>query len=222
MARQIAHEIKNPLTPMKLNLQYLQKIIIDKNENWENKFNKSANSIIEQIDNIAVIANKFDDFAKLHSKAQKEKIILKDFIYQLLDLYLPGENLQFNIVNINIKEDDYIIYDKAQLTSVFNNLLKNASNALCNVENALIEIIMIKKQKSFEISIEDNGPGIPDELKEKIFSPYFTTKTHGTGLGLAIVKTIIENNRGEISYSSEPFVKTKFVFTIPIIPEALI
>ncbi|OFY19372.1 MAG: hypothetical protein A2X02_04820 [Bacteroidetes bacterium GWF2_29_10] len=217
MARQIAHEIKNPLTPMKLNLQYLQKIIIDKNENWESKFNKSANSIIEQIDSIASIANAFSEFAKFHAKTEKEKILLKEFIYQHFDLYLPNEKIKFTIFNVNISDFDYIFYDKTQLISVLNNLVKNSANALENIEEPLIKIILLKKENLFEINIEDNGPGVPLEMKEKIFNPYFTTKTTGTGLGLAIVKTIVENHNGKIEYFSEPFIKTVFTFTIPII-----
>ncbi len=199
MAKQVAHEIKNPLTPMKLNLQYLQKVVGDNSVDFEERFKKVSTSLIEQIDTLAHIANEFSNFAKL-PKLNLEAVDLADIINSSIELFKNHDGIQLSF-NTELK-NAIVQADKNQCLRVFNNLIKNAVQALSEKENGKIELELKEEKSSYIVSIKDNGCGIAEEMKSKIFVPNFTTKSTGTGLGLAMVKNIIASFNGDIWFES--------------------
>ena len=213
MAKQIAHEIKNPLTPMKLNIQLLKKSWDDKTPDWESRFEKFSKIMIEQIDSLSKIASEFSDFAKM-PKANNEIIDIVSIIENTVVLY--QENKQtINFIN-HENSQCFIFADRTQILRVFNNLVKNAVQAISDNESGKIDINISKENDNFIIKISDNGIGILDEQKEKIFSPNFTTKTGGMGLGLAMVKSIVESYKGKIWFESKRGEGTTFFVTLPV------
>jgi nitrogen fixation/metabolism regulation signal transduction histidine kinase len=214
MAKQVAHEIKNPLTPMKLSVQYLEKAWDEKSPDFEKRLARFTKTIIEQIDTLSTIASEFSDFAKMPS-AKIESADLKDIIISTLELYQDYDKVEFNFTYD--KNIDYPIKaDKKQILRVFSNLIKNSLQALSESTDGKITIILEKHTDYYNISISDNGPGIPDELANKIFSPSFTTKSSGMGLGLAIVNSIIKSYNGSINFTSEVNSGTTFYITFPL------
>lgn len=211
MAKQVAHEIKNPLTPMKLNVQQLLRSFDPNDPKSEEKLKKVSNSMIEQIDALTKIANEFSNFAKMPSPTQEriELIQLIDGVKQIFE----ESKCQ---IELNSNESEiFIRADKNQFLRVFNNLIKNAIQSIPENQKGKIEILIQADSKNIEIKIKDNGSGISEEQKRKIFVPYFTTKNGGTGLGLAMVKQIIENHKGKITFSSEVGIGTIFVIDLP-------
>lgn len=201
MARQIAHEIKNPLTPMKLSVQHLQQTWKERRENTDQVFERTMKLLLEQIDSLAQLANQFSGFAKLPTIAPEE-IVLNDLLPSIASLFSHNEvHLKVAPMQDTIK----VFADKDQLSRVFNNLILNAIQA--GREDAHCEINIEARTKGGEviISIRDNGTGVDEQIREKIFKPNFSTKTSGMGLGLAICKQMVaqmngtmwfENNRG--------------------------
>ncbi|MBC8488062.1 MAG: GHKL domain-containing protein [Bacteroidetes bacterium] len=212
MAKQIAHEIKNPLTPMKLSVQYLQKAWDEKAPDWEKRLNRFTQTIIEQIDSLSIIATEFSDFAKM-PKSKIEKTELTEIIKNSIGLYKDITQIRFIF---HYHEKHYVPADKEQLLRVFNNLIKNSIQAISNPENGLIEISIEKNDSYHKIKFSDNGKGIPKVQREKVFYPNFTTKSGGMGLGLAMVKDIIQNTGGEITFESEIGKGTTFVISLPV------
>jgi len=213
MAKQVAHEIKNPLTPMKLSVQYLLRSWNEKDPDWEDRLNRFSATLIQQIDTLSDIATAFSDFAKM-PKSSNEKIELNETITHAIALYADYENLQINFKNTDNRY--YIYADQQQLLRVFNNLIKNAIQAFELNQNGFIDIDVIEKEYQFEIHFRDNGSGIPEDKKALIFVPNFTTKTKGTGLGLAMVKNIIISMNGSIDFVSEVGKGTKFTIVLPM------
>jgi len=200
MAKQVAHEIKNPLTPMKLNLQYLQHVMKNEPADFKEKFEKSSLAIIEQIDALANIASEFSNFAKLPA-ASLMPINITDIISTSVLTFDSHKNI---VILNDIGQKKWMIKgDSDQCLRVFNNILKNAVQAIEDVENPKIEISAQQKNKLLIVSIRDNGCGIADELKGRLFTPNFTTKSTGSGLGLAMVNNIMEGFGGKISFDSE-------------------
>ncbi len=214
MAKQVAHEIKNPLTPMKLSVQYLEKAWNDRSPDWDQRLSRFTKTIIEQIDSLSMIASEFSDFAKM-PVAQIEETDLKEIIQSSIELYRDYKNITI-IFNFNADENYPIKADKKQLLRVFNNLIKNSAQALTDTENGKIDISLSIESKNYKISIADNGPGIPEELFSKIFSPSFTTKSSGMGLGLAIVNSIISSYGGTIIFESEVNKGTTFYISLAV------
>lgn len=215
MAKQVAHEIKNPLTPLKLGIQMLNRSWSDKDVNFDEKFQKFSNSFLEQIDSLSRIASEFSDFAKL-PELKLEELNLLEVLNKATELYSQISNVQI-ITDDLILQNFKIIADKDQLLRSFNNLLKNAIESIKTGEKGIIYISGIKVKEDIEITIKDNGIGIPDHLKERIFSPNFTTKSSGTGLGLAFVKQAIKNMGGEIYFSTNINSGTTFHIVLPSI-----
>ena len=214
MAKQVAHEIKNPLTPMKLNLQYLQHLMKNNPDDFREKFEKTSAGIIEQIDSLANIANEFSNFAKLPG-AQLQAINLAEVIASSVLIFENQKNVQ--IINTISESEIQVKGDRDQCLRVFNNILKNALQALEDAENPEITISSERKDGSIIISIKDNGCGIDEELKSKIFTPNFTTKTTGSGLGLAMVKNIMVGFGGSISFTSDKGMGTTFYLEFKLV-----
>ncbi|MCP4550898.1 MAG: GHKL domain-containing protein [Bacteroidetes bacterium] len=212
MAKQVAHEIKNPLTPMKLSIQYLKKAWDDKADDWDDRLDRFTKTIIEQIDNLSEIASEFSNFAKMPIK-KAEPIELNEVINNAIELYNDHESIG---LSISLQFGKYYINaDKNQFIRVFNNLIKNSIQATERNKNGQIQISTKQTEAEFLISIEDNGSGIPAEMYDKIFTPNFTTKTSGMGLGLSIVKRIIEDAKGKIWFKSRVGVGTTFFISFP-------
>lgn len=211
MAKQVAHEIKNPLTPMRLSLQHFQRSFDPNSEKAQEKINKIANSLVEQIDTLTKIANEFSNFAKM-PKANEQKVDLIPMIENAINLY------QSDDVDIFLETDleEVIVFvDKDLMLRVFNNLIKNAIQATAEGDKPVIKIMVKEDGKNFLIRVEDNGTGISEEAKSKIFVPNFTTKTTGAGLGLAMVKQIVQNHNGEIWFETEEGKGTTFFVLVP-------
>ncbi len=214
MARQVAHEIKNPLTPMKLSVQYLEKAWKEKLPDWDQRLERFTKTMVEQIDNMSVIAREFSDFAQMPA-AQNDRIELGEFVSEVTDLYKAYENLE---IRLNLPAGDvpmHVHADRKQLLRVFNNLIKNAMQAYDKNETARIDISCVSGELYYKITITDYGCGIPSNLKDNIFNPYFTTKAKGMGLGLSMVKNIIESMKGRIEFTSAEREGSSFVFRIP-------
>lgn len=214
MAKQVAHEIKNPLTPMKLSVQYLEKAWKDKAPDWDIRLSKFTQTIVEQIDSLSVIATAFSDFAKM-PMGQKECIELIPFLYSIPELYHGLENVNIKLDVKLMESTHFILFDKQHLIRVFNNLIRNSIQAVEKDDNVFVDIIVSHENQNYLIQVKDNGKGIPQNLKQRIFSPNFTTKTGGTGLGLAMVKNMIELSGGTIWFESEFDNGTSFFISIP-------
>ncbi len=216
MAKQVAHEIKNPLTPLKLSMQLIERSWKEKDINFGQKFQKFSHSFLEQIDSLARIASEFSNFAKM-PEVKFEKVDLPDVIDQAIQVFKNTENLRITYQQQTF-QNALIMSDKDQILRSFNNLLKNAIEAIPeNRQGELLITAIYETEKQIKIIIKDNGNGIPDNLREKIFVPNFTTKSSGTGLGLAFVKQAIENSGGSISFHTQNGVGTTFYIVLPVV-----
>ncbi len=213
MARQVAHEIKNPLTPMKLNIQYLQQAMKNDAANIKELTDKVANSIVEQIDNLSYIASEFSNFATM-PEARPEKLELGELLHKAVELHLDDAHVKVTI--LDVPEKLFVNSDRSQLLRVFTNLLENARQAIPADRNGNILVSLTSENNEVTISIADNGAGIPEEVVKKMFQPYFTTKSSGTGLGLAMTKKIIEFWKGTIWFETEEGVGTTFFMRLPL------
>ncbi|MCF8229195.1 MAG: GHKL domain-containing protein [Bacteroidales bacterium] len=212
MAKQVAHEIKNPLTPMKLSIQHLKRIIEQKDESWEKQFKKISNTIIEQIDTLSSIASEFSDFAKM-PLGQMESVDLCEILNREIELY---HNSGIDIsMKANIDGPCNVKADRKQIMRAFNNLIENAIQAVEGKKEPRIILGLSEYPDLYRIAVKDNGVGIEPAIMEKIFSPNFTTKSSGMGLGLAIVKSIIMESGGTIDFTSEPGSGTTFIVDLP-------
>ena len=216
MARQVAHEIKNPLTPMKLSLQFLQRSSQDPDIDIHSLSKRVSDMLIEQIDQLAKIASDFSQFANIHH-TQPERFPIGEVIQPLLLLYNTEEGIDLKYLHSYKK--NYVMADKVQLRRVFTNLIKNAIEASEKRDNFVVVIEEKRIEKNVLITVTDNGMGISKEAAKKIFVPNFTTKTSGTGLGLAICKGIVENAGGQIWFESEAGRGTTFYISLPLVDE---
>ena len=209
MAKQVAHEIKNPLTPMRLTVQSFERRFDANDPKIKEKLKEFSDGLIQQIDVMSSIASAFSDFAKM-PKQQKETIEVISVIKYVLDIF-DNENIRFEYN----AEKVFLLVDKGQLIRVVTNLLKNATQAIEEIANPEILVTVHDSASFFVIQVKDNGKGIKDELKNLIFEPRFTTKTSGMGLGLAMSKKIIETYKGTIYFESQIRKGTEFTVKIP-------
>jgi nitrogen fixation/metabolism regulation signal transduction histidine kinase len=214
MARQVAHEIKNPLTPMKLSIQYLQKAIDNNSANVKEMASSVAKTLVEQIDHLSKIASDFSQFANI-GNPKKEVFDLHEMLYSLTSLYETTENLLFKWVPVYQRIMVYA--DKTQLNRLFTNLLQNALEACDSNSRRVISVSEEMGNESIIVKVTDNGEGIPVDMWSKIFIPNFTTKSSGTGLGLAMSKTIVEQAKGRIWFETTEGEGTTFYVELPIL-----
>jgi nitrogen fixation/metabolism regulation signal transduction histidine kinase len=216
MARQVAHEIKNPLTPMKLSIQYLQKANNSEAPNVKELTANVAKTLVEQIDHLSKIASDFSQFAHI-GNPQNEVLDLHELLSSLTSLYRTMENVLFKWVPVYEK---VLVYaDKTQLNRLFTNLLQNALEACHNQETCVISLSEELTDENILIRISDNGEGIPEQMRSKIFIPNFTTKSSGTGLGLAMTMTIVEQAKGRIWFETVEDEGTTFYVELPVYSE---
>lgn len=212
MAKQVAHEIKNPLTPMKLSVQHLLRTYNPDDPQSKVRIEKVAESLIEQIDALSHIANEFSNFAKMPPPIFVE-LDLKPILQNVIDIYQQDTS---STIKLDCSVDDLMIEgDRDQMVRTFNNLLQNAIQAIPEDKNGLITVYVKNEDSAYEINVSDNGIGISLEEQNRIFVPYFTTKSKGNGLGLAMVKQIIDNHNGTIRFESELGKGTSFIIRLP-------
>jgi len=214
MARQVAHEINNPLTPMKLTIQQMQRTKKMNDERFDEYFSKSTDMLIEQIDNLSRIAGTFSNFARM-PEAKFEKVDIAAKLHSVVQLF-RNNNEEIQIKFSGNDSGVYVYADPEQLVQVFNNLLKNAIQSIPPNRKGKIQVNLKTEARNVLIEIIDNGAGIDDEISDKLFVPNFTTKNTGMGLGLAISKNIIELSGGKIWFSTEINKGTVFSVTISL------
>lgn len=209
MAKQVAHEIKNPLTPMRLSVQSFERRFDVNDPNIKEKLKEYSNTLIQQIDVMSSIAAAFSDFAKM-PKQRKETIEIIGVVKMALDIF-NEEYVSF----YPIEKELYVNLDKTQLIRIVTNLIKNATQAVEEEKKPKIDVkVFCKKEKIF-IEVSDNGKGIKQEVEHLIFEPKFTTKTSGMGLGLPMIKNIIEAYDGSINFISIEGKGTVFTVILP-------
>lgn len=210
MAKQVAHEIKNPLTPMRLNLQLFEQQFDPNSPDAKEDLKEHTQILLEQIDTLSYIASAFSDFAQMPAQ-QNDEIDVNKITSLALSL--------FSKPYIQFKGSDQpllVKFDRTQLIRIINNLVKNAIQACDEQTHPSVEVKVSKIEDHFRLTIKDNGKGIAHENVHKIFEPKFTTKSSGMGLGLGMVKAIVENYKGSISCESEPGKGSVFTIEIPI------
>jgi two-component system, NtrC family, nitrogen regulation sensor histidine kinase NtrY len=211
LAQHVAHEIKNPLTPMKLGIQQLQNAYYSGAADYDILFKKVTNLIIKQIDTLSAIATDFNDSAK---EGHPQPVNVNTLLLQTCELF--SHNPAVKIVTDLDNRSELIVYaDINKLTRVFTNLLNNALQSIPENRHGQVTVKTDKADEKVIITIEDNGIGIPENLSRKIFIPKFSTKTTGTGLGLAISKAIVEQAGGKISFTSVVDKGTVFTIELP-------
>jgi len=214
MARQVAHEIKNPLTPMKLSIQYMQRAFKEKNPNSEAMAERVSATLVEQIDQLAKIASDFSQFANI-GNVKMEEFDINEILHSLINLYSANERL--NIVFNHPPQNAVISADRTQINRLFTNLFQNAIEASEGQPQVDITINETITANKLQIDIIDKGSGIPAEKRANIFTPNFTTKSSGTGLGLAMCKGIVEKANGRIWFDTEDGIGTTFHVLLPLV-----
>jgi len=209
MARQIAHEIKNPLTPMRLSVQHFSKTIKTNDDVALKKLNEFTSTMLQQIDTMSAVASSFSNFASL-TKEFLEKFRLEEEVEKIVELYKKD-----GVVLINKPNNCFVKIDKTHLTRILNNLIQNAIQSISNQDKIIVNLNIVDDKDFWCISVADNGSGISEENREKIFEPNFTTKNSGMGLGLAMVKNIVNDFNGSIRFVTELGKGTTFFIQIP-------
>lgn len=212
MARQIAHEIKNPLTPMRLSIQHLIRLKQRGVEGWEEKFEEVASSILEQIDILSNTASEFSSFAKFYYE-ENTAIDLAELINDQRVFFDTRDNIRISYDYCH--RECFVFARKGQIIRVLVNLVSNAIQAL-EEGGGYIRITLREEAGSYTVAINDNGPGVKPEDEGKLFKPNFTTKSSGTGLGLAICRNIIEQSGGKITYTRSELGGACFSFSLPV------
>lgn len=209
MAKQVAHEIKNPLTPMRLTVQNFQRKFDPQDQAIYLKVDEYSKTLIQQIDTMSAIASAFSNFAKMPAQ-KNETLNVAEIVKLALDIF----NEDYIVFNTN-KEAIIAKLDRTQLIRVVTNLVKNSIQAMPEGVDPRIEVYVGAVDNFVIITVSDNGSGVPEEHVDKIFEPKFTTKTSGMGLGLAMVKNIIETYKGKITFTTEKDKGTVFKVMFP-------
>lgn len=209
MAKQVAHEIKNPLTPMRLTVQSFQRKFDPSDENIHQKLNEYSKTLIQQIDTMSSIASAFSSFAKMPAQ-KNETLNVTEIVRLALDIF--NEN---NIVFHADSDEIIAVFDRTQLIRVVTNLVKNAIQAKSPDREPNIVVSVKESSQEVIITVSDNGIGISESNKPRVFEPKFTTKTSGMGLGLPMIKNIIETYKGTITFESQEGAGTVFTVTLP-------
>jgi nitrogen fixation/metabolism regulation signal transduction histidine kinase len=212
MAKQVAHEIKNPLTPMKLSIQHLQRSIENDSSDKQRELTKKTSILLlKQIESLSIMAEQFSSFAQM-PQDQFNAFNLSDITYEVVSLFKQEKNTQ---IKSEIQKHIFLWADSEQIKRVLINIIKNAIQAIPDDIMGQIKVSLTSK-KNIQIEISDNGIGISTENHPNIFAPNFSTKNSGMGLGLALSKKIIENSGGQIQFKSVLNKGTTFYITLPI------
>ena len=209
MAKQVAHEIKNPLTPMRLSVQSFQRKFNPHDPDALQKIDEYSKTLIQQIDTMSSIASAFSNFAKMPAQ-KNETLNVVEVVDLALDIFTE-DYLTFKCD----KKEIIAKLDRTQLIRIITNLVKNAIQAISHIENPKVEIELGDNKNDVIITVTDNGHGVTEENKARVFEPKFTTKTSGMGLGLPMIKNIIETYHGSINFISTEEKGTIFKVTLP-------
>ena len=218
IAQQLAHEIKNPLTPIRLSaeriLRKYQQLGLTGQEEFERVLETSVRSIINEVNGLSNLLSEFRDFSRM-PEPHLQKVHVSAILQEAVAAYSSSSETLFHTEHVDPAIS--ILADPSQLRQVFGNLLKNSIDSMEGKGEVYIRADLVKKGNSLycRIQIQDTGPGIPPELHDKVFNPYFTTKKHGTGLGLAIVERIVFDHRGQIWFETERGLGTTFFLDLP-------
>ena len=214
MAKQVAHEIKNPLTPMKLSLQHLSRMLRDKNGNKENLSEKPIHTLLNQIETLNDIATSFSTFAQM-PEPKNERFELSSELKKTVEFY----NNEYGPITTQFPKGNYFINgDKQLMGRIFSNIIINGVEAAKKHAHPKVDVNLVTKDhSSVLIEIKDNGEGIPPSIQEKIFIPNFSTKSTGSGLGLAIAKRGIEHAGGSIWFTTKKNLGTSFFIELPLV-----
>jgi len=213
MARQIAHEIKNPLTPMRLSIQHMMRLKKQNVPGWEDRFEALSHSLLEQIDILTETANEFSQFSKFYSEEETVEN-LDELLSEQVVLFGGRDDISLSY-RCNV-EQPLVRVRKKQIIRAFVNLISNAIQAVEQSEDGKVIVSVDDAGNGeYSISIEDNGPGVSIENQSKLFKPNFTTKSSGTGLGLAITRSIVEQSSGRIYYRGSEYGGAAFVIVLP-------
>ncbi len=205
MAQQVAHEVKNPLTPIQLGVQHIRRAWDDRRPDFEAILNRNVEAILREIDRLAAIATSFSRFAAPTPAGVEplERVVARDVVADVLDLYQAGEGA----VTFSLHAEEPLVPVSAregELKEVLVNLLENARNALPEGGLVRVELAPLNEDRAVELRVRDDGPGIPPEMLARIFEPHFSTRSGGTGLGLAIVRRLVESWGGRVWAESNP------------------
>ena len=217
MAKQVAHEIKNPLTPMKLGIQHIDRAWNDKSIHLDRMFPRFIRTLLSQIDTLSRIANSFSEFAKM-PEPEKSEVSVSEVLLEVVDLYASTENTEWNL---DIPKDPFWVYgDRDQLGRCFQNVIKNGIQAM--EDKSMMDVRIHRNgHNTCVVEITDYGKGMSEEVQEMIFEPNFSTKSSGMGLGLAMVKRIIELSGGKITFKSKKGEGTTFFIELPLLRDVV-
>lgn len=213
MARQVAHEIKNPLTPMRLSVQYLLKAWDDRDPDIDQKLKNISQTLISQIDTLSSIASAFSDFAVM-PQPKPQIIDLAEVLNKVVHLFDHQENIRFEF-HQNSTKPALVEADPENLNRIFTNLIKNSIQAIGNRANAYIIVRLGEAGAWYTVEVEDSGKGMTEEESRKAFTPNFTTKSSGMGMGLSIVYSLVQQSGGNIRFETHPGQGTKFILDLP-------
>ena len=209
MAKQVAHEVKNPLTPMKLTIQNFERKFDPADPDIRDKVKHLSRTLVDQIDLVATVASAFSQFAQLPEK-NNEIFDLNKEIKNIINIF-SDEKIYFH----SNRDIIMVEMDKIKINRIITNLVANARQAKHDDRDNIINLDVEQRQKRVIITVDDNGTGIPEELYDRIFEPNFTSKTSGTGLGLTMVRKMVEDYKGEISVKSELGKGSTFTISLP-------
>ncbi|MBK9291955.1 MAG: HAMP domain-containing histidine kinase [Bacteroidetes bacterium] len=213
MARQVAHEIKNPLTPMRLSVQYLIRALDNNDPDIDQKIRNISQTLISQIDTLSSIASSFSDFAVM-PQPKPVKLDLSEVLQKIVNLFDHQENITFGL-QISASTPAWIEADPENLNRIFINLIKNSIQAIGNKPQARITVRLSESTTAYLVEVEDTGKGMTEEEARKVFSPNFTTKSSGMGMGLSIVHSLVQQAGGKIDFNTRPGQGTTFQIELP-------
>jgi signal transduction histidine kinase len=216
MAQQIAHEINNPLTPLKLNIQYLTYAFGQKEGEDKERLDRITDGLLEQVDRLSKIAGQFNLFARMDTP-ELQKLHLDKFLEEFMSEYQEGTEVSYDLEMCFGKENSPIIkVDPSHFGQVLKHLIQNGIQSLDGEKRGLIKLKAYTENEVAIIEVSDNGSGIPEAMQSKLFEPSFSTKSSGTGLGLAVSRKIIEFFNGSLSFSTEEGTGTTFIISLPV------
>lgn len=210
MAQRVAHEIKNPLSPIKMGLETLRKARAKDSGVFAEIFDESTHAMLEEVQRIEQIVREFSDFARL-PKARPGALDLGALVEEVAKLYVPHE------IALTLEIDAGLAAhaDRAQISQVIGNLLANAIDAASSAVRPQLSVRASRQEQALVVQVDDNGPGVPERERERVFEPYVTGKPHGTGLGLAIVRRIMQDHGGSVRVMASPLGGARFELRLP-------
>jgi len=214
MAKQVAHEIKNPLTPMKLAIQHLQKAIREKRENSIQLTEKTLHTLLDQVNTLSEIATSFSAFAKMPIP-KLEPYNIARAVSNTVNLYTNRADLSVN--SIIPDEEVQVMGDEQLMNGIITNLILNGVQSVPSSRMPQIDVLLTHNEQNVFIEVKDNGSGIPESIRDKVFLPNFSTKYTGSGIGLAVAKRGVEHAGGRIWFETEEEQGTTFYIELPLL-----